>query len=497
MVIRNIAKSDELLNWGGFILFQLYICLISNHSQSASCHIAIVTCKADKEQTVTYRIMRNIYRKIINQMMKSEFMVRVFVFLIVFFGFLDVYSQDTIIGSGHTWKYLDNGTIDIENISWFKSDKINWGKGETPIGFGQGDEATVINSINKKRNSIVTCFYFQKTITIENTDEYKTFLLRLVRDDGAVVYVNNKEVARSNLPEGNISSQTLASSLVNGLSEYTFYEYFISPSYFQTGENIVTVVLFQFRSNSSDCRFDMELFGYKNYEILNKLIHNINSERKLLNNELELYTVERMLSEKTNEIKFLNLKHSTNKNIFLIVIGLLAATFILLVIFLIMSWKKNHSTILEFRLLEKETEEKSKELINLSLSLLKTKQFISSLMDNLQSIHKEANHNQQAHINKLINRVEFHKHYEEDWERLKMHFDTIHSDFFARLKNKYPELTQSELRHCTYIKLQMFTSEIAQMLNIDNKSVQASRYRIKKKMQLPQDVDLRNFLEDF
>ena len=68
--------------------------------------------------------MRSIYRKIINQMMKSEFMVRVFVFLIVFFGFLDVYSQDTIIGSGHTWKYLDNGTIDIENISWFKSDKI-------------------------------------------------------------------------------------------------------------------------------------------------------------------------------------------------------------------------------------------------------------------------------------------------------------------------------------------------------------------------------------
>lgn len=69
--------------------------------------------------------------------------------------------------------------------------------------------------------------------------------------------------------------------------------------------------------------------------------------------------------------------------------------------------------------------------------------------------------------------------------------------FFARLKSKYPELSQSELRHCTYIKLQMFTSEISQMLNIDNKSVQASRYRIKKKMQLPQEVDLKNFLENF
>jgi hypothetical protein len=299
------------------------------------------------------------------------------------------------------------------------------------------------------------------------------------------------------LPEGKITPKTRASTLVNGLAEYTFHEYFVSPSFFKKGENEFLVILFQFLPISSDCRFDMELIGFKDYQVLNNLIHNINSDRKLLEYKLNLFAVEKALNEKNDEIRFMKLKYTTNKNIFLIIIGLLSVSVILLLVLLIISWKKNHEIILKHRLLEKETEEKSKELINISLSLLKIKQFISSLLDDLKRVQKDADPDRQIQIEKLINRIEFYKHSEEDWERLKMHFDSVHSGFFARLKNKYPELTQAELRHCAYIKLQMFTSEIAQMLNIDNKSVQASRYRIKKKMQLPPEVDLKKFLEDF
>jgi len=39
---RNIAKSGEVPNWSGFAPFQLYLGLILNRSQSASCHIATV-----------------------------------------------------------------------------------------------------------------------------------------------------------------------------------------------------------------------------------------------------------------------------------------------------------------------------------------------------------------------------------------------------------------------------------------------------------------------
>jgi DNA-binding CsgD family transcriptional regulator len=423
--------------------------------------------------------------------------IKLIVAFIILFGFYNVYGQDTIIKSGSRWQYFDKGGVDFDNILSLKPEDLSWHEGPTPMGFGQNDEATVINKKNAGGDSVLTWFLFRKKIIIDNIDEYKTFLLRLIRDDGAVVYINGREVVRSNLPDGNISSKTLASSLVNGLAEYSFNDYFVTPSSFKNGENDLTVILFQFLPVSSDCRFDMELLGYKDYKVLNRLIHNINSDRKLLEYKLNLYTVERSLNEKSDEIKFLKFKYTTNKNIFLIIIGLLVVSVILLIVFLSVSWKENHAVVLKHRLLEKENEEKSKDLINISLSLLKVKQFISSLPESLKNIQKKSSHDQQVQIEKLINRIEFHKHYEEDWERLKMHFDTIHSGFFARLKNKYPELTQSELRHCTYIKLQMFTSEIAQMLNIDTKSVQASRYRIKKKMQLPADVDLKKFLEDF
>ena len=430
------------------------------------------------------------------QKLKTGLFIRLIITYFVLFPFINVYSQDTIITSGSEWKYFDKGTIDIENILLQNFNELQWSVGRTPIGFGQDDEATVINFTNEL-DSVVTFFVFQKKILLHNINDYKTFLIRLVRDDGAIVYINGKEVARSNLPDGILSAKTKASTLINGVFEYKFYEYFVSPSYFKSNENIISVILFQFHHNSSDCRFDMELLGYENYEVLNQLIHNINSERKLLENELELYTVERMLNEKTDEIKFLNLEYSINKNFFLVIIGLLVISIILMTVFLVWTWKKSYKLLLKQRLLEKETEGKSRELINLSLSILKVKQFISSLMDDLQGVHRKANKEQQVHIVKLLNRIEFHRQFEEDWERLKMHFDTIHSCFFARLKNKYPELTQYELRHCTYIKLQMFTSEIAQLLNIEHKSVQANRYRIKKKMQLPTDVDLKTYLEDF
>jgi hypothetical protein len=440
--------------------------------------------------------MRNVNQKINNRTFVPAFTLKTIMLFIVLLGFYHVYGQDTIIKSGSVWQYFDKGALDISNISALSDEKIDWSEGPTPIGFGQHDESTVINN-KLGKDSVLTYFVFRKKITINNLDDYKTFLLRIVRDDGGVDYLNGKEDVRTNLPEGKITPKTRASTLVNGLAEYTFHEYFVSPSFFNKGENEFLVILFQFLPISSDCRFDMELIGFKDYQVLNNLIHNINSDRKLLEYKLNLFAVEKALNEKNDEIRFMKLKYTTNKNIFLIIIGLLSVSVILLLVLLIISWKKNHEIILKHRLLEKETEEKSKELINISLSLLKIKQFISSLLDDLKRVQKDADPDRQIQIEKLINRIEFYKHSEEDWERLKMHFDSVHSGFFARLKNKYPELTQAELRHCAYIKLQMFTSEIAQMLNIDNKSVQASRYRIKKKMQLPPEVDLKKFLEDF
>lgn len=79
-------------------------------------------------------------------------------------------------------------------------------------------------------------------------------------------------------------------------------------------------------------------------------------------------------------------------------------------------------------------------------------------------------------------------------ENLKKHFNEVNSGFVDRLISKYPLLTDIELRHCIFIKLHMQTKEIANILHIDPRSVQAARYRIKKKMDLDEGIDLRDYL---
>ncbi len=84
---------------------------------------------------------------------------------------------------------------------------------------------------------------------------------------------------------------------------------------------------------------------------------------------------------------------------------------------------------------------------------------------------------------------------ENDWERLKLHFEKVHPDFFSSLHEKHPSLTQHELKHCAYLKIKLSNKEIAALLNVSPKSMQMARYRLKKKMDLSPDEDLLEFID--
>ncbi len=81
------------------------------------------------------------------------------------------------------------------------------------------------------------------------------------------------------------------------------------------------------------------------------------------------------------------------------------------------------------------------------------------------------------------------------WDSFKLHFEQVHTDFFEELLNKSESLTQNDLRICAYIKLNLSTKDIANILNISDRAIQTSRYRIKKKLNLPPEVDLIKFIQ--
>jgi tetratricopeptide (TPR) repeat protein len=83
---------------------------------------------------------------------------------------------------------------------------------------------------------------------------------------------------------------------------------------------------------------------------------------------------------------------------------------------------------------------------------------------------------------------------ESEWERLKLHFEKVHPNFFTNLYEKYPALTHHELKHCAYLKIKLSNKEIAALLNVNPKSMQMARYRLKKKMNLGPDEDLLDLI---
>src|SRR5262249_44766867 len=86
--------------------------------------------------------------------------------------------------------------------------------------------------------------------------------LRVMRDDGVVVYLNGTEVWRDNMPAGPVSAGTLATSTVQGTNEFTFFRApALSPTLLVNGSNILAVEVHQRSAIDTDVSFDLELNG--------------------------------------------------------------------------------------------------------------------------------------------------------------------------------------------------------------------------------------------
>ena len=84
---------------------------------------------------------------------------------------------------------------------------------------------------------------------------------------------------------------------------------------------------------------------------------------------------------------------------------------------------------------------------------------------------------------------------ESDWEKFKAQFELHYPDFYIRLHEKLPLLTPSEIRLITLLKLQLSTKAMAAILGVSPQSIIKTRYRLKKKLNIPKDRKLDSALE--
>lgn len=161
----------------------------------------------------------------------------------------------TLITAGAVWRYYDVKGVDL-GTAWraLSFNDSAWASGPAKLGFG--DPATTTVNSDPTR----TTTYFRHRFVATNASAIAGLTQGLMRDDGAVVYLNDTEVFRSNMPGGTIANSTLASSAISGAEETTWFtNKTASPSLLVTGTNVIAVEVHQGSASSSDLGFNFLL----------------------------------------------------------------------------------------------------------------------------------------------------------------------------------------------------------------------------------------------
>ncbi|MEO5895365.1 MAG: metallophosphoesterase [Vicinamibacterales bacterium] len=169
-------------------------------------------------------------------------------------------ADTTLVAVSAPWRYLDNGTD--AGTAWREPsfNDSGWASGPAQLGYGDGDEVTVVG-FGPDSSAKYTTTYFRHAFTVSSPSSYSGLTLRVLRDDGAIVYLNGTEIFRSNMPAGAVTSATLATVAVAGADESTFFSSLVSPALLADGNNVLAVEIHQSGGTSSDISFALELLA--------------------------------------------------------------------------------------------------------------------------------------------------------------------------------------------------------------------------------------------
>jgi len=177
-----------------------------------------------------------------------------------------VFKRWEVTGVNHStlpwdseWKYWDSSTVPAAN--WYEPgySDATWKKGPAQFGYGNKGETTVVDYGPNAADKFTTSYY-RKNFSISNPANLSKATIRMLVDDGAVIYLNGVELSRYNMPEGTINFQTYALTANNG--DYVDIE--VPFSMLAKGTNIIAVEVHQANASSSDLIFNLELLTENN-----------------------------------------------------------------------------------------------------------------------------------------------------------------------------------------------------------------------------------------
>lgn len=161
-----------------------------------------------------------------------------------------------------------------------------------------------------------------------------------------------------------------------------------------------------------------------------------------------------------------------------------------IVVFVIFAYRNKIRKIRMLQELEKEKnnvilESKNRELTNYALKDIENDKAVQELLDIIRvKLPQEYPSLKSKHV---INRNKM-------WDDFNLRFSKLNHEFYQKINEKHPNLSSTEQKHCALIRLNFDCSEMSQILNITMQSVHTSRYRIKKKIGLPSETSLEDYI---
>jgi tetratricopeptide (TPR) repeat protein len=145
--------------------------------------------------------------------------------------------------------------------------------------------------------------------------------------------------------------------------------------------------------------------------------------------------------------------------------------------------------------LKQQLEVKSRELSTHTLNLIKNNQFLEHMRSTLQDMVKEDKRDQKKQMRQIILEINDSFNHEQHWREFTAAFEQVHQQFFDSLKLYSSELTSADMRLIALLKMNLDSADISTLLGISTDSLRVSRYRLRKKLNIPQGNNLSAFIQ--
>ena len=237
---------------------------------------------------------------------------------------------------------------------------------------------------------------------------------------------------------------------------------------------------------------DSALLYFKQYHSLKDSLFNKVNQRKFT----ELYSrIDNI--EKQRQIELLQkqkeIDEQKRRNLVVSIIFTIAFAFTSIATLIYRHKNKQKRQRIKQIELQSEVEKREAELQQQTLHMINMNNGMKEVEENLRSLKK----NQvitPKDIQRTLSNITVNKSMEKEWDRFESYFSKIHSKFNISLSQRHANLTQTERRLTALIKMDLSNREIANILNVEQRSVIMGRYRLKKKFKLDEEQDLVNYI---